>query len=310
LSQARSAPCAMRFAMSEKNIMDNVVKFDPREKILEKAKRYVDDKEAFLEEREQAVPLLLKALEFGGEALKSEIIFLLGSFAKEEVAWPLYRILADPSQGEELRRDASIQLSVIGPFLKDPQPLVDRLIQDMESGDPEFRIHATFAVGWEGNTQAAIPLIERLYDVEPRVQQTAVSALSNLREDKVINLLLERLEHGPLMQKRAILFNLWRFYSKKEEVARVYVQHLDHENADLRFDALALLGIVSSVGKHLEAYRKCLKDPDDRIRGLALRRLAEEGGSRLKEIKEEIASLLEDPDMDVKRAALEALKKV
>ncbi len=290
--------------------MDNIIKFDPREKILEKAKRYVDDEEAFLEEREQAVPLLLKALEFGDETLKSEIIFLLGSFAKEEVAWPLYRILADPSQEEELRRDASIQLSVIGPFLKDPQPLVDRLIQDMESGDPELRIHAAFAVGWEGNTPAAIPLIERLYDGDTRVQQTAVSALSNLRDDKIIRLLLERLEHGPLMQKRAILLNLWRFYSKKEEVARVYLQHLDHENADLRFDALALLGIVAPAEKYFEAYRKCLKDPDERIRGLALRKLAEEGGARLKEIKEEIASLMDDPDMKVKRAALEALKKI
>ena len=289
--------------------MDNVIKFDPREKILEKAKRYVDDEGVFLEEREQAVPLLLKALEFGDETLKSEIIFLLGSFAKEEVAWPLYRILVDPSQGEELRRDASIQLSVIGPFLQDPQPLVDRLIQDMESGDPELRIHAAFAVGWEGNTQAAIPLIERLYDSDTRVQQTAVSALSNLREDKIIHLLLERLEHGPLMQKRAILLNLWRFYSKREEVVQVYVQHLKHENADLRFDALALLGIVSSVEKPFEAYRKCLRDPEERIRGLALRKLAEEGGARLKELEEEIATLLdEDPAMDVKRAALEALK--
>jgi HEAT repeat protein len=290
--------------------MDKVIKFDPREKVLEKAKRYVDDEEAFLDEREQAVPLLLKALEFGDESLKSEIIFLLGSFAKEEVAWPLYRILVDPSQEEELRRDASIQLSVIGPFLKDPQPLVDRLIEDMGSKDPELRIHAAFAVGWEGNTPAAIPLIERPYDGDTRVQQTAVSALSNLRDDKIIHLLLERLEQGPLMQKRAILFNLWRFYSKKEEVARVYLQHLNHENADLRFDALALLGIVSSVEKHFEAYRRCLQDPDDRIRGLALRKLAEEGGSRLKEIKDELASLLDDPGMDVKRAALEALKKI
>jgi HEAT repeat protein len=289
--------------------MDNVIKFDPREKILEKAKRYVEDEEVFLEEREQAVPLLLRALEFGDETLKSEIIFLLGSFAKEEVAWPLYRILADPSQEEEIRRDASIQLSVIGPFLKAPQPLMDRLIQDMESGDAELRFHATFAVGWEGNTQAAIPLIERLYDGEIRVQQTAVSALSNLRDDKIINLLLERLEHGPLMQKRAILLNLWRFYSKKEEVVQVYLQHLGHENADLRFEALALLGIVSSARKHFEAYGKCLKDPDARIRGLALRKLAEEGGSQLKEIKEEIAVLLDDPDMNVKRAALDALKK-
>jgi HEAT repeat protein len=290
--------------------MDNVIKFDPREKILEKAKRYVDDEAVFLEEREQAVPLLLKALEFGDETLKSEIIFLLGSFAKEEVAWSLYRILADPSQEEELRRDASIQLSVIGPFLKDPQPLVDRLIQDMESGDPELRIHAAFAVGWEGNAQAAIPLIERLYDGEIRVQQTAVSALSNLRDDKIIHLLLERLEHGPLMQKRAILLNLWRFYSKKEEVARVYLQHLGHENADLRFDALVLLGIVAPVEKYFEAYRRCLKDPDERVRGLVLRKLAEEGGARLKEIEEEIASLMDDPDMKVKRAALEALKKI
>jgi len=289
--------------------MDNVIQFDPREKILEKAKRYVDDEEVFLEEMEQAVPLLLKALQFGNDTLKSEIIFLLGNFAKEEAAWPLYRILADSSQEEEIRRDASIQLSVIGPFLKDPQPLVERLIQDMESADPQLRVHAAFAVGWEGNVRAAIPLIERLYDGDTRVQQTAVSALSNLRDDKVINLLLERLEHGPLMQKRAILLNLWRFYSKKEEVVQVYLGHLDHENADLRFEALALLGIVSSGEKHFEAYRKCLKDPDTRIRGLALRKLAEEGGSQLKEIKEEIAVLLDDPDMNVKRAALEALKK-
>jgi len=111
------------------------------------------------------------------------------------------------------------------------------------------------------------------------------------------------------MQKRAILLNLWRFYSKKEEVVQVYLQHLGHENADLRFEALALLGIVSSAEKHFEAYRKCLQDPDARIRGLALRKLAEEGGSQLKEIKEEIAVLLDDPDMNVKRAALDALKK-
>ena len=288
--------------------MDNVIKFDPREKILGKAQKYVEDEEVFLEDMEKAIPILLKALDFGDEMLKSEIIFLLGSFAKEEAAWPLYRILADSSQEEKIRRDASIQLSVIGPFLKDPQPLVDRLIQDLESNDPELRIHAAFAAGWEGNSRAAIPLVERLYDGDPRVQQTAVSALSNLRVDKIINLLLERLEHGPLMQKRAILLNLWRFYSKKEEVVQAYLKHLDHENADLRFEAFALLGIVSSVEKQFETYRKCLKDPDDRIRGLALRKLAEEGGLRLKEIKEEIAALLNEPDMNVKRAALEALK--
>lgn len=63
-------------------------------------------------------------------------------------------------------------------------------------------------MGWEGNTQAAIPLIELLYDSDIRVQQTAVNALSNLRDDRILSLMLERLEHGPLEQKRCILFNL------------------------------------------------------------------------------------------------------
>jgi hypothetical protein len=72
-------------------------------------------------------------------------------------------------------------------------------------------------LGWEGNTQVVIPLIELLYDPDINVQQTAVSALSNLRNDRITGLMLERLEHGPLEQKRSIFFNLWRFYPNVAE---------------------------------------------------------------------------------------------
>lgn len=278
-------------------------------RILEKARRYINSLEMFIGEADEAIPLLLKALKYADKDLKREIMLLLGSFAKEEVVWALYEILSDKSEDENIRNHAAIQLSVIAPFLKDPQPLMDRLLKDMESKDAELRLNATFAVGWEGNFQTAIPPIERLYDSDIRVQQTAVNALCNLRDDKVLNLLLERLEHGHLDQKRCILFNLWRFYSKQEEVTNIYLKYLEHESPDLRFDALVLLEPDTELRKYLNVFRKCLKDEDHRIRELALKRLGEESGSSLSELKKEIEALISDPNMEVKRAALEVLKR-
>jgi HEAT repeat protein len=201
-------------------------------------------------------------------------------------------------------------LSVISPFLKEPQPLIDRLLEDIKSPDPELRLHAAFALGWGGNLQAAIPLIELLYDLDIRVQQTAVNALSNLRDDRILSLMLERLEHGPLEQKRCILLNLWRFYSKREEVISIYLRYLDHENADLRFDALVLLATMTEAGEHIATYRKCLKDKDPRIRALALKELNEVSRKDVLGLKEEIEGMLSDPDMEVKKAAMKILKKL
>jgi HEAT repeat protein len=199
---------------------------------------------------------------------------------------------------------------VIGPLLKDPRPLAERLLKELESSDTERRLHAAFAVGWEGNVPAAIPLIERLYDSDPRVQQTAVNALCNLRDDRILDLLSDRLDKGPIEQKRAILFNLWRFYSKGEEVTRIYLKYLEHEDADLRFDALVCLGPLAETRDFFDVYRKCLKDRDVRVRELALKRLAEEAGeSVLQSLRAEIEPLLDDPDMKVKKAALEILRK-
>jgi HEAT repeat protein len=288
----------------------NVIDFKPKERLLEKAGSYIESIELFLEEQDEAVPLLLKALEHADHELKHEIILLLGSFAKQEMVWPLYQMITDPDEDEELRRDASIQLSVISPFLKEPQPLIDRLLEDIKSPDPELRLHAAFALGWEGNLQATIPLIELLYDSDIRVQQTAVNALSNLRDDRILSLMLERLEHGPLEQKRCILFNLWRFYSKRDEVVSVYLKYLNHEDADLRFDALVLLATMTEAVEHIATYRKCLKDKDPRIRALALKELHEVNTKDLLELRDEFRDMLSDHDMEVKKAAMKILKKL
>ena len=289
---------------------NRVIKLEPRARILEKAKKYIESFDLFFEEGDRAIPLLLKALKLAGRDLKHQIMFTLGTFAKEEIVWPLYDIMTDASEPEEVRHDAAIQLSVIGPLLKDSRALAERLLKEIDSSDAERRLHATFAAGWEGNFAAAIPLIERLYDGDPRVQQTAVNALCNLRDDRILDLLSDRLNHGPKEQKRAILFNLWRFYSKGEEVTQIYLKYLEHEDADLRFDALVCLLPLAETRDFFDAYRKCLKDKDSRIRGLALKRLAEEAGeSTLRSLRAEIEPLLDDPDMNVKKAALEILRK-
>jgi HEAT repeat protein len=287
-----------------------IIPFETREQVLQHARVYLESVELFLEEREKAVPLLLKALKHADRSEKHEIMLLLGSFAKQEVARPLYEMMIDPRESEDSRHDASIQLSVIFPFLRNPQPIIDCLLRDLTHEDPLIRMNAAFALGWEGNAQGAIPLIERLYDPDTRVQQNAVNALANLRDDRILNLMLERLEHGSRDQKRAILFNLWRFYSRRDEVVSVYLEYLNHDDDDLRFDALVLLGLVTDAKSHLEVYVRSLSDPDPRVRALALRELAEFGKEELSELKGLIEELLSDPEMGVKRAAMAVLKRL
>jgi HEAT repeat protein len=287
-----------------------VIQLEPKERILAKARNYVESVEAFLEESDQAIPLLLKALKHADRDLKREILLVLGSFAKEQTVWPLYDIMTDPAQDEEVRQNAAIQLSVIAPFLKDRQALFDRLAEEITNPDAERRLHATFAMGWEGNFQAAIPLIERLYDSDPRVQQTAVNALCNLRDDRILDLLVDRLNNGSLEQKKIILFNLWRFHSKQEAVTQIYLKCLRDDNPEIRFDALVCMGPITEVRDHVEVYRECLRDKDGRIRELALKRLSEETAeSVLESLRADVEPLLDDPDVKIKSAALRILKR-
>lgn len=287
-----------------------VIDFESRERLIEKAGSYIESVELFLKERDKAVPLLLKVLKYADYNFKQKAILFLGDYAREEVAWPLYQILIDPEENKEFRRFATIQLSIIFPFLEEPQPLIDCLLENLKGPDPELRTNAAFALGWEGNIKIAIPLIELLYDSDIQVQQSAVNALTNLRDDRIFNLLIERLEHGSLEQRRCILFNIWRFPSKRKEVARVYLKYLDHENDDLRYDALALLGSVSEATEHIATYRRCLNDEVPHIRTLALERLYEAGRDDLLGFKEEIENMLSDPNMEVKRAAIKILKRL
>jgi len=86
---------------------------------------------------------------------------------------------------------------------------------------------------------------------------------------------------------------------------------LEHDEPDIRFNALVCLGPITETRDYPEVYRKCLKDKDDRIRELALKRMSEEAGTSVLELlRVEIEGLLDDPHMKVKKAALKILRKI
>jgi len=287
-----------------------VINFNSRQQLLAKARSYVDSVESFLDEQQIAIPLLIRALRQADPELKCEIILLLGGFAREQVAWPLYRIMTDDAEVDVVRHDAAIQLSVTLPHLKDPDPLVDCLLADLDNDNPELRANAVFALGWEGNLRAATALIERLYDSDALVQQSAVNTISNLRDERIFSLLLDRLEHGPIEQKRSILFNLWRFENKLDIVEAVYLKYLRQDKTDLRYDALILLGSLAEPADYVEIYLECLLDDAPRVRALALDRLKEVDKQVLRPWRSQIEPLLDDTDNYVKQAAVAVLNQL
>lgn len=289
---------------------NNVIQFHPAERIVEKACQYLQYPDRFLEEKESAVPLLIEAIKYANDEDLQDIIVMLTGFANQEVALPLYELIKDPFRDESIRHIASIQFTVIAPYIKDLQHITNCLLEDIADPDPEIRMYSAIALGWQGNFKAAIPLIDLLYDPDEDVQQAAVHALSNMGDDRIFRLLKDRLEHGSPEQQKSILFNLWQFESKKKEASLIYIDFLDHEDPELRFDALTLLDIVADIDSYLAAYCKCLNDPMPRIRLLALERLQEIPEKIPGKFYTQIEELVSDPDINVRKEAVKLHKSL
>jgi len=283
-----------------------VIPFDFTQRVISQAKEYIQNPGLILKERHKAIPLLLKALRAGDIDLRKQIILLLGSVAKEDIYWPLYEIMKDENEPDELRDQAAIHIAVIGPFLDDPQALVRKLIGDISSEDRDVRARAIMALGWEGNLSAVLPLIECMYQPDAEMQEMAVNALCNLKDSRLMGLLADRIKTCSFDQKRAILFNLWRFKDKEDEVAAIYKKELESGDPALRLDILILLGQLEARPENEEVYRKLLKDKSSKVRSMALERLGELDVLS----QDEVLALLDDSSMEVKRTAMMLLQRM
>ncbi len=286
----------------------SIINFDVKQRLIHQANLYIKNPHLVLENRERAISILLKALRIGDIDLRRQILLLLGSFAKEKVVWPLFQIMCDENEPDELRDQAAIHLGVLGAFFSDPQSLNRRLISILEDEqeDKDLRVRAILALGWEGNIHAVLPLINCLYDPDEEIQEVAVNALCNLRDSRVVRFLGGRLKNASIDQKRTILFNLVRFTDKQQEVKSIFLEELEAGSADLRLDVLILLNQLGAGEEDIEIYKRYLNDKDPRVRALVIERLGE-----LKALTiDEVISFLDDPSMNVKGVALKILESL
>ncbi|RKX20378.1 MAG: hypothetical protein DRP51_05815 [Candidatus Zixiibacteriota bacterium] len=165
---------------------NKIVTIQTRAREIQKSILYINNIDLFLNEIDSAVPLLIKVLKVADTDLKDEIIFLLGGIARKKVIWLLYEIMVDTGENKNTRHSAAIQISVTAAFIKDTNDLTEKLLADIKSSDPLLRCLAAFAVGWERNDKAAIPLLDLMQDDDLDIQQIAANALVNLKGSSLL----------------------------------------------------------------------------------------------------------------------------
>jgi HEAT repeat protein len=289
--------------ITEATMTERIIPFDGQERLLTKARSYLSAMDVLIHDGDQGVEALLKAFPIADEDLKLKIVIMLGTFARSSAAWSLLAIMRDPSQVENVRQAAAIQISVIGAAFLYRDELAEQLRLDLENVEPFMRARAAFALGWEGNLRATPDLIDCLADEDIEVQQAAVNALSNLCDESLFTLLAQRLQRGAKEQQRSILYNLSHFPSRHGDGAKICRTFLHHNDPDLRYDALVVLHSLSDPVQDLDLYGRCLDDTDGRIRELALLRLQAIQRSRLQALLPAIRRMVRDPQSRVRQAA-------
>lgn len=288
---------------------ETIIPFDAQGRLLAKARGYAQALDQLIQDGPQAVDPLVRALPLADNDLKLKIVLMLGTMADSRVIQTLYDLLRDAGQAENLCQAAAVQLSLVGGLLPlaERRKLADRLIADLASDNAALRAYAAFALGWEGNQAAVAPLVEALGDEDSEVQQAAVSALTNINDDRLFTALAGRLKRGAKEQQRAILYHLSCFTRRRAAIAAICAEFLSHPDADLRYDALVVLDTVSQKEKPLEIYLGCLHDNDPRIREQAFALLAQTDRQRLKALLPHLQRLLHDPSPTLRQAAVRLL---
>jgi len=286
-----------------------VILFNSKQRLLDQALQYIDEYENASICPDYAVPVLVKALRIADRQLKHRIISLLGNPNMPELVRPLYQLMMDEKEEEDIRHHASVQLNIVASDLedKDTQALLEWLTKDLDHSDPFTRALAVFALGWEGNLAAAIALIEKLYDPETEVQQSAVDALVNLGDQRIFPFLVERLEHASMDQKKAILYNLASFTDYHDQVIEIFYKYMEDEDPEIRCDALAVMGSIAASEVFMEAIQRGLKDPHRLVKTLCLENLFDFSSDELSGLSSEIAALTVDPEPMVRKAAKKLL---
>jgi len=287
--------------------MATILKFRDGRRLKSKVARYLEDPSLIADEGDHAITVLARAFKWASMEDRKRMFLVLSTLAQDELCWILVRLLEDNEADEELKDQVAIYLSVIGAFVSNPQLLNKKLNNIIENtDDKDTRIRAIVALGWEENTLSIPILAELLHDPDSEIQEAAVTAMCNLEDSRLFGILTDRMKNAPFAQKKAILYNLWRFKGKEEEALKIYMEEVDRGDNALKVD---ILSILMKMGDSIECegvLRAHLNDPDPEVRLLSAKALLE----MEKLTQEDVESLMDDPSMKIKRFAIRAVQKI
>gem|GEM_PF-3112316 len=247
----------------------NIIPMNPGRRLIDKAAVYIRYPHRIAAERGHALPRLIDALKVADPDVFDAILSLLMPVAKADLAEALCDVIVDPEKPECIRRDASSHLSVIFPFLPNPSPLIEKLLNHIDRGDSQTRVYAAFALGWKNNHEAAIGLSALLFDANAEVRIAAVMGLVNIGSGRIVPLLIDRLKCGAIPEQACILMHLWHFSDQRKQILPVYRQFVTHQDADLRLQALTGLANLEKPDRLARRYCACLHDRSAAVRSLA-----------------------------------------
>lgn len=273
-------------------------------RLMRRARFYLTQPDLFFEDPENGVSALLDALPFADTSALLKMIPLLGYAGRDRVLWPIYHLMSDRRDNEQVRHTAAIQLGLAASLSDDPSPLNRKLIADLDHPDSAVRSASALALGWYGNTAAVNALFAHLDDTDRDAQAAMVTALTSIGGKRVLDGLKNRLKDSDIELQRSILLNIWRFSDVDDDIETVYLEWVHRLPDDMGVDILIGMSMLPLSANILSLYDGMLTADDPRIRRQVLENLSANDPADFSILKVRLASLLTDADDGVRQMAI------
>jgi HEAT repeat protein len=286
-----------------------VLPFNRSNHLLKKAQALLENKDLYFSDPQQGVTCLLDALPYCQPSMMLKILPLLGYAGKDRVLWPLYRLIINPEQNDQVRFSSAVQLATAASQSRDPSAVTALLIDCLDYPQSSVRSSCAIALGWDGNTIAVNHLLHHLTDNDRDVQAAIVTALSAIGGLQVYNQLTDRLRTGTIEEKRSIVLNLWRFMEKMPQVKDVYLNYIDQIEAELKVDLLTGVGMIPLSEKIISVYRSLLSEKDVDVQFQVLKNLSTRTPTDYFELTTGLKELAKNGENRIRQMAIRLLSK-
>lgn len=249
-------------------------------------------------DEEQAIKPIINALFDKDSMVRANAAKALGVMKSPKAVEPLIKALED--RDSRVRANAARALGRIG-----DERAIEPLIEALHDRNAGVRASAARALGSMGSERAIQPLIDAFYNEEDEiVRRDIISALSNFKDDRVLDIMIQCLKDRDSNVRRIAASALWK--SGGERAIEPLIEALNDEESTVRYCAVSALDGVTDE-RVIEPLIKALKDEDDMVRTVA--------ASALGKIKDERAiealkEALNDKSEWVRNCAAEALQNL